>query len=123
VAAEFGGVEEPATVVGEEPGEQYLVAAVGVERVGDQLLEFFCGMNPDRSASSPGVSLSPSRLASGTAIPMRCFWAVLPAWVLYRAGGTGRVDRFSDGLSVTVYGLSGSMFSTSSHSFSGSAAV
>jgi hypothetical protein len=28
VAAEFGDIEEPATVVGEEPGEQHLVTPI-----------------------------------------------------------------------------------------------
>ena len=64
------------------------------------------GMHPERSAVSPGASLSPSRLDSGTTTPIRivrgrrtslgvmCGWAV----------GDG-IDGFSDWLAVGVDGL------------------
>ena len=49
-ASQFGGVEEPAAVVGEQPGEQDLVAAgrARPERLGDQLPQLF-GRNDGRT--------------------------------------------------------------------------
>ena len=72
VAAEFGDVEKSAVVVGEQPGEQHLVAACcGRRRQRFGPCSISPAMKPDRSASSAGVSLASSRLASGTTTPMR----------------------------------------------------
>src|SRR5215216_3262531 len=46
VAAEFGGVEEPAVVVGEQPGEQHLSSAVRVEGFSDQVAQRLPGNEP-----------------------------------------------------------------------------
>ena len=64
VAAEFGDLEEPATVIGEEPGDQHLVAAAGPMVSTMCCLSVSPWMNPDRSASSAGLSVS--RLDNGT---------------------------------------------------------
>ena len=54
-AAEFGGVEESAAVVGEEPGEQHLITIVRVDGARRCVAcSVSPGMNPDRSASSAG---------------------------------------------------------------------
>jgi hypothetical protein len=57
VAAEFGDIEEPATVVGEEPGEQHLVMVVGADRIGDLLPQRLAG-NESGSVGEFGWAVS-----------------------------------------------------------------
>jgi hypothetical protein len=64
IAAEFGCVEEPTAIVGEKSGKQHRPTAIGVEGFGDCSCKISPGTKPDRSASSPGALLAPSRLAS-----------------------------------------------------------
>ena len=71
VPAQFGGVQQPAAVVGEEPGEQHLDAAVGVDGVGDQLPKNLTRDEPGPVSQFGRVSVAPSRLDNGTTTPMR----------------------------------------------------
>ena len=113
-AAEFGDVEEPAAVVGEQPGKQHLVPVLLANASLIWSLSASPGMKPDRSASSPGASLASSRLASGTTIPMRMGprpfdqpWR--PPRPNTRPNGRhrwgGRVDGFPGRLAVGVEAL------------------
>jgi hypothetical protein len=55
------------------------------------------GMKPDRSASSAGLSVAPSRLASGTTTPMRVLQVaaalLLGARILRAEGASGRSEH------------------------------
>jgi hypothetical protein len=74
VAAEFGCVEQPTAIVGEESGKNTSSRLFGSRASAICSRSSAAGMSPDRSANSAGASLAPSRLASGTTTPIRsCF--------------------------------------------------
>jgi hypothetical protein len=46
IAAQFGGVKQPATVIGEKPGKQHLITTIGPNRLSDELPERLAGDEP-----------------------------------------------------------------------------
>ena len=127
VAAEFGCVEQPTAIVGEQPSEQHLIAAIRIEGFGYLFPRASLpGMKPDRSASSAGASPAPSRLASGTTTPIRCFrgrltsLGVRPGSICVAASTGSPTDSPFPSMRCSWVPsnspVSGSMFSTSSQS-------